>query len=71
MRHLEWTLVIVVLAAFLAPLACGAQEVAEIGDFAQREAVELEAFEGGNAGVVLVIVLLAAVIILVAVILPW
>ena len=70
MRHPEWILPVVLVAAVLAPLTCGAQEM-DFGDYAQREAVELEEFAGGNGGVVLAIVLIAAVIVLIAVILPW
>ena len=71
MRHPEWILAVVVVAAFLAPLACGAQESADIADYAQREAVELEQFAGGHSGLLVAIVVIAAVIVLIAVILPW
>jgi hypothetical protein len=74
MKKLPWmALGLVFLTALLVPLACDAQQATELQDYAQREAqaAALEDFEGGHAGVVLAVVVIAAVVALVALIIPW
>lgn len=74
MRTLPWLATGLVLMALFAPAAV-ALELPQDGiqDYAQRDAdaIGLADFEGGHAGVVLAIVLIAAVVVLVALILPW
>lgn len=73
MKKLPWmALALIMLAALFVPLALDAQSD-ELRDYAQREAqaVGLENFEGGSAGVVLAVVVIAAVVALVALIIPW
>lgn len=75
-RLLPWLLPALAGLTILAPLCCLAQEApvsSDLQDYAQREAdaVGLEDFAGGHAGLIVLIVVLAAALILVAILVPW
>jgi putative copper export protein len=75
-RWLPWLLTALAGLTILAPLCCFAQEApvsSDLQDYAQREAdaVGLEEFAGGHAGLIVLIVVLAAALILVAILVPW